>query len=76
MQVATAPDELIPIGEAAKLLGRSVRTLHTWSRTGRLTAHRDERGRRYFNLGAVLALRPRADERTIPTEQSADRGAL
>lgn len=53
-------EELIPIGHAARLLGRSVRTLRLWDASGKLVAHRDPVSRqRFYHRDEVLTLRPR-----------------
>lgn len=42
------------IGEFAKLINRSVKTLQRWDREGRLTAHRTSTGRRYYTEQQLL----------------------
>ena len=53
--------ELIRIGIAARLLGRSPRTLIDWGARGKLRVFRDERGRRYFDIREVRRLAPRPE---------------
>ena len=53
---------LIAIGEAARLLGKSVRTVQIWADKKVLHAHRDERGHRFFALDEILARRPRQSD--------------
>jgi len=48
---------MIPTGEALRLLGIDRRTLWRWGKTGKLPVQRDFRGWRYFNLRDVLRLK-------------------
>lgn len=51
-----ATDGLIPIGEAARLLGVSVETLRRYGKIGILTEYRDGRKFRYFGREQVIEL--------------------
>ena len=47
---------LIPIGEAARLLGVTIPTVREWERKGRLPAVRTPGGQRRFRVSDVQAL--------------------
>jgi putative resolvase len=49
-------DPLLPIGEAARLIGVSVDTLRTWEADGRIEATRSAGGQRRFSLVEVERL--------------------
>lgn len=53
---AYAPDDLIPIGDAARILGVSIDTMRRWDRTGKLVAVRTLGGQRRFRRSDVEAL--------------------
>lgn len=46
-------DTLLPIGEAAKLLGVSLTTLRRWEESGRLVPERTKGGRRRYRLSQI-----------------------
>lgn len=46
-------EELIPINQAAKLLGVSLQTLRRWDASGKLTSIRRPGGHRYYNLDDI-----------------------
>lgn len=46
-------DTLLPIGEAAKLLGVSMTTLRRWEESGRLVPERTKGGRRRYRLSQI-----------------------
>lgn len=50
------PDDLIPLKEASKLIGRSVDTLRRWKRQGTIDFHQnpDDKSKLYVSRGAVL----------------------
>lgn len=52
----TEPDTLIPITEAAQILGLSVDTLRRYDRNGTLRAVRTPGGHRRFRRSEVVAL--------------------
>jgi excisionase family DNA binding protein len=52
------PDDLLPIGDAARILGVSVNTVRRWEREGKLAATRTLGGQRRFRLGDLTALLP------------------
>lgn len=57
-RIANAEDNSAPrlsIGEAAKLIGRSISTLCTWDRSGRLPARRTADGSRYYDAAELEA---------------------
>ncbi|MBF0108512.1 MAG: MerR family transcriptional regulator [Magnetococcales bacterium] len=43
------PEEMIKIGEAARLLGISLRTIHMYEREGLFIAYKNKAGTRYFS---------------------------
>jgi excisionase family DNA binding protein len=45
---ATEPERHITIGEAAAILGFSVKSLQRWDRSGKFPAHKTPGGRRYY----------------------------
>lgn len=49
-------DRLIPIGEAARILGVSVPTLRRWEREGKIAARRTLGGQRRYSHATVQAL--------------------
>ncbi len=62
-----APEDLVTVREAAQAVGVWATTVHSWIRSGRLTAHAQPppRGRR-VNLSAVRALCAPSDPQTPP----------
>lgn len=50
------PDDLIPIGDAARILGVSLETVRRWNAAGRITAMRTVGGQRRFKRSDVEAL--------------------
>lgn len=50
-------DELVPIGEAAKVLNVSVATLRRWEKSGKIAAIRTPAGQRRFLRGEVARVR-------------------
>lgn len=48
--------DLIPVGEAAKLIGISADTLKRWEKAGRISSVRTPTGHRRFDREDVLAL--------------------
>ena len=48
-------DRLVPIGEAAKILGVAITTLRRWDKTGRLTPEKTASGHRRYD---ILKLKP------------------
>ncbi|OZE13341.1 hypothetical protein CH249_02015 [Rhodococcus sp. 05-2255-3B1] len=52
----TYPDEVIAIGEAAVILGVSVKTLRNWEARGAISAIRSPGGQRRFRRSDVEAL--------------------
>lgn len=50
-------DVLVPVGEAARILGVSIDTLRDWERDGKVTARRTVGGHRRFRMGDLLELR-------------------
>lgn len=55
--------ELLPIAEAAKILGVSADTVRRWEREGKITPVRTLGGHRRFARGELEALRGTAAER-------------
>lgn len=53
---ASEARELIPVGEAAKLLGVSTDTVKRWEKAGRISSVRTPTGHRRFDRAEVLAL--------------------
>ncbi|AOD20236.1 hypothetical protein IM25_00115 [Rhodococcus sp. p52] len=53
---ASKERDLIPVGEAAKLLGVSVDTVKRWEKAGRISSVRTPTGHRRFDRDEVLAL--------------------
>jgi molybdopterin-binding protein len=51
------PEELLTLGEAARLIGVSQDTLRRWERSGKLHTQRDQRNRRLVTLEEVRRLR-------------------
>lgn len=49
-------DDLLPIGQAAKLLGVSTDTLRRWDAAGRICALRTPTGQRRFRYGDITTL--------------------
>ena len=56
MSTPTEATDLIPIGEAAKLLGVSVDTVRRWEGRGYIAAVRTPTGQRRFDREDVLML--------------------
>jgi hypothetical protein len=54
---------LFTIGEAAREIGRSTRTIQRWEDAGEIEPARDGKGRRYFTCEQLEELRQRASER-------------
>lgn len=54
----TQPDreELLPIGEAARILGVSVETIRRWDKAGQLASSRTLGGQRRFRRSEIEAL--------------------
>jgi hypothetical protein len=50
--------ELVPIGRACGIVGRTPRTLRAWVRAGRLHEHRDAHGVRFYRLDELRSLAP------------------
>jgi excisionase family DNA binding protein len=48
-------DVLVPIGEAAKILGVSISTLRRWDRDGLITTYRTPGGQRRYRLSDLIA---------------------
>lgn len=46
-------DPLLPIGEAARILGVAVDTLREWEKDGKITATRSAGGQRRFRVSEV-----------------------
>lgn len=46
-------DRIYKVGEAAKMIGVTVSTMQRWDRTGKLIAHRSEKGRRYYTASQI-----------------------
>jgi molybdopterin-binding protein len=65
MEKPPQPDHLLPIGQAAELLGVSVETLRRWEAQGRLRAHRTAGNRRLVPLTEVTRLLSER-RRTVP----------
>lgn len=57
MDTSTELPELIPIGEAARLLGVSVETVRRWERQGKVSATRTAGDQRRFSREDILARR-------------------
>lgn len=51
-----APEDLLPIGEAARILGVSVETLRRWDRAGSIGSIRTIGGQRRFRRSEIEAL--------------------
>lgn len=70
-------EDLLPIGDAARLLGVSVETLRRWDRGGRISSVRTLGGQRRFRRGDIdrVGTDPetwRAADRMIDDAQGAD----
>lgn len=50
------PDELIPIGDVARLLGVTIPTVRNWEKGGKIAAVRTPGGQRRFRRSDVDAL--------------------
>jgi len=57
---AYSPDDLIPLKEAARLLGVAPDTVRVWERKGKVSAIRTLGGHRRFRRGDIEALREQA----------------
>lgn len=57
METATESLELLPIGEAARMLGVSVDTIRRWEAKGLITATRTPLGQRRFAASEVERVR-------------------
>lgn len=68
MNVNVDLPELIPIGKACSILGRSPRTIRTWLKAGKLHEHRDEHGRRYYRADELRELAPKPVATSVPVE--------
>lgn len=55
--IQTTPDERLPIGETAKLLGVSVETIRRWDREGLITSTRTLGGQRRFARSEIERVR-------------------
>jgi excisionase family DNA binding protein len=53
-------DEMLSVGQAAKLIGYSVSTLQRWDRDGLLTAYRSPTNQRRYSRAELLAAVERA----------------
>ncbi|KKU06502.1 MAG: hypothetical protein UX09_C0050G0006 [Candidatus Uhrbacteria bacterium GW2011_GWE2_45_35] len=49
-QISMSTNDLIPIGEAAKILGVSIQTLRRWDKNGKLSSIKTPGGRRRYKL--------------------------
>lgn len=49
------PDEMLSVGQAAKLIGVSVSTLQRWDRAGLLAAYRTPSNQRRYSRSELLA---------------------
>ena len=59
MDVPTEAPDLIPIGEAARMLGVSVDTLRRWEAAGHIDATRTPTGQRRFAITEIERVRSR-----------------
>lgn len=50
-----SPEDLLPIGEAAKALGVTVQTIRRWESTGKISAVRTLGGQRRFRRADIEA---------------------
>ena len=60
--MTTQPPDLLPIGEAAKLLGVSVETIRRWDTAGKLASVRTLGGQRRFSRADIEAHTEQPDE--------------
>lgn len=63
--MAETPDDLIPVSDAARILGVSPETVRRWERMGRLNSIRTLGGQRRYRRGDLtehLAPRANSDE--------------
>lgn len=61
----------LSLGEAAAAIGVSADTLRRWDRSGKLTTHRDDRGRRRVSVAEVERLSSRPRRHATGTQSSA-----
>jgi excisionase family DNA binding protein len=54
--------DIFSVGQAAKVLRVSVRTLHRWDKNGRLKACRDENNARYYTRNQLYELLEKANK--------------
>jgi putative resolvase len=55
-------EERLYIGQAAAVVGYSIKSLQRWDENGKLKAHRTPGGRRYYLRAQLDALRVSSDE--------------
>ncbi len=66
MPEATETPELVRVGRACAVVGRTARTLRRWAAAGEIREFRDARGVRHYALDDLLAKRPRLVQRVAP----------
>lgn len=65
-------DQFIRVGDAARLLGVDLRTLHRWSRQGRIQEYRDRRGWRWYKRTDILKLQREREQPPQPVPRGRD----
>ena len=69
MKSTATMHDTFSIGTAAKRLGRSVKTLQRWDRSGALVALKTPTGRRMYTLEMLRTAMGLADDQTHPPKE-------